>query len=134
MDARLDTGFESWGTFGETAEPLRVPGRLVYNPSDGLALELVESRTGPAVAAALDLPSHRVIYGRLIDGTLITLIDCITTKDGTRGRGRWTFDRPHRESRDLRWTRSGHRQSGAQQLHGRVVFTERLDLCAPSEA
>lgn len=80
MDARLDTAIESWGVFGEKAESLGFPGRLVYKPSEGLALELVESRTGAAAAAVLALPSVPVIYGRLVDGTLITLIDCITTK------------------------------------------------------
>ncbi len=80
MDVRLDTALESWGTFGEDLESLRVPGRLVYNPSEGLALELVESRTGAAAATVMGLPCLPVIYGRLIDGTLVTLIDCITTK------------------------------------------------------
>jgi len=80
MEARLDTGFESWGMFGENADSLLIPGRLVYSPSNGLALELIENRTGAAAAAVVGLPSLSVIYGRLIDGTLITLIDCITTK------------------------------------------------------
>lgn len=88
MDERLDTGFERWGMFGENVKSLPIPGRLVYNPSDGLLLERVESRTG--AAAAIGLPSLPVVYGRLIDGTLVTLIDCITTKTslGAGGVGR----------------------------------------------
>lgn len=87
MDARLDTAFESWGTFGETTESIQVPGRLIYEPSKGLSLDLVESKSGAAAAAVTSLPSVAVIYGRLIDGTLVTLMDCFTTKTSMRAGG-----------------------------------------------
>lgn len=80
MDARLDTAFESWGRFSETmTAPPVVPGRLSYDPLKGVNLELAGSPTGDDLHALVKMPYLPTLYGRLVNGTLLTLVDCIIT-------------------------------------------------------
>lgn len=77
MDARLDSAFESWGRFSETMTvPPVVPGRLSYDPHDGIALELVGPPPGSGVQALVELSSLPTLYGRLVNGTPVTLVEC----------------------------------------------------------
>ncbi|MCH8806175.1 MAG: hypothetical protein IH986_08815, partial [Planctomycetes bacterium] len=77
MDARLDSPFESWGNFSETmTDPPVVPGRLTYDPRDGIALELVGPPPGSSLQALMELPCLPTLYGRLVNGTPVTLVDC----------------------------------------------------------
>ena len=75
MDARLDSALESWGNFTEKmGEAPVIPGRLSYDPLKGVKLELVENRSGNATAAVVAMRPLPVIFGRLVDGTLVTLL------------------------------------------------------------
>ena len=81
MDARLDSAFESWGRFSETMTvPPVVPGRLSYDPLKGVNLELAGSPTGEDLHTLVEMPSLPTLYGQLVNGTLVTLVDCIITK------------------------------------------------------
>jgi hypothetical protein len=81
MNVNLDSAFESWGNFTEKAgEPPSVPGRLSYDPRKGIELQLVESRSGSAAATLVGMPPVPRLIGRLVDGTLVTLQDCIIAK------------------------------------------------------
>ena len=80
MEARLDSGFESWGHFGGgMTDSQEVPGRLSYDPANGISLELVRSPTGTDLRAAMDLHCPPTLYGRLVNGTRVTLVDYRTT-------------------------------------------------------
>lgn len=80
MDARLDSAFESWGRFSETVTvPRVVPGRLSYDPLKGVNLELAGSLTGDDLHTLVEMPSPPTLYGQLVNGTLVTLVDCIIT-------------------------------------------------------
>jgi len=81
MDVRLDSAFESWGNFSETmTDPPVVPGRLSYDPLDGIALDLVGLPPGSSIQALMDLPCPPTLYGRLVNGALVTLVDCKVAK------------------------------------------------------
>ncbi len=81
MDARLDSSFESWGKFTETiGEEPGIPGRLSYDPLKGIRLELVEKPSCADPRTLFLMPCIPVLLGRLVDGTLVTLLECITTK------------------------------------------------------
>jgi hypothetical protein len=81
MDARLDSAFETWGKFTKKMdEAPAIPGRLSYDPFRGVALELVENREGSDVGEVLAMCPIPVLFGQLVDGTLVTLLDCIITK------------------------------------------------------
>lgn len=81
MNARLDSVFESWGSFTATTKDAPgTPGRLSYDPREGIELELVGTPPGVGLPALMAMPSLATVYGRLVDGTLVTLVGCITTK------------------------------------------------------
>ena len=81
MDARLDSAFESWGHFSKTmTAPPVVPGCLTYDPLKGINLELAGSLSEGDLQTLMALPRLPTLYGRLVDGELVTLDDCITTK------------------------------------------------------
>ena len=88
MPARLDTKFESWGGFSKALDDTRIiPGRFSYDPASGAQLEVTEpmeqlrSNTFPAKA-----PPPITIYGQLVDGTFVTLENCVW-KFGNFGAG-----------------------------------------------
>ena len=85
MDTRLDSPFESWGGFSKTAIGSSIiHGRLRYDPKEGIKLDLVEHPDGAeAGLKAFFLDGEKpteTIFGRLVDGTLVTLSDCFITK------------------------------------------------------
>jgi hypothetical protein len=84
MDARLDSAFESWGKFSATmTDGPSIPGRLSYDPRKGIELELVMAPTAVGLSALMAEPSLPTLYGQLLNGTLVTLVGCITTKTQT---------------------------------------------------
>ena len=81
MDARLDSVFESWGSFAATmTDAPGTPGRLSYDPREGIELELVGTPPGIDLPGLMAMPSLPRIYGRLVDGSLVTMVGCLTTK------------------------------------------------------
>lgn len=81
MDVRLDSAFESWGNFTETmTAPPVVPGRLSYDPLEGIVLELVGPPPGSSLRALMELPCLPTLYGRLVNATPVTLVDCTIAK------------------------------------------------------
>jgi hypothetical protein len=80
MKARIDTPFESWGGFSSTrADDSMIHGRLQYLPDKGIILELVENPQG-ATAFTQAQSSVETMYGKLVDGTYVTLIGCFISK------------------------------------------------------
>jgi len=49
-----------------------IHGRLQYHPETGLKLELVENPQGEAALVAGGAAPINVMYGQLVDGTLVT--------------------------------------------------------------
>ena len=83
MDARLDSSFESWGLFTEKlADRPNTPGRLSYSPEKGVELELVPTAGAVDPDSLLSMRSAPKLYGQLVDGTLVTLVDCFITSVG----------------------------------------------------
>jgi len=80
MDARLDIPFESWGGFSETLQGSPViHGRLHFDPKEGIELDLVENPRGQG-PGAVEPPELDTLYGRLVDGTCVTLSGCFVRK------------------------------------------------------
>lgn len=81
MNVRLDTSFESWGGFSETisGSPF-IHGRLQYDPEIGIKLELVENPKGLQSLNLTNASSFPVLFGQLVDGTLVTLFKCLITR------------------------------------------------------
>jgi hypothetical protein len=86
MDARLDTGFEIWGGFSEREDETGfIHGRLRYDPATGIELELVENPRGLKSLGQAGEDSFEALYGQLVDGTLLTLKDCLITNTSFGG-------------------------------------------------
>jgi|GEM_PF-6978171 len=79
MEARLNTPFDSWGGFSTSPTGTMTYGRLLFHPEKGVKLELVENPQqtvfGYGQVAPLD-----TVYGKLVDGTLVTLCDCFISQ------------------------------------------------------
>src|SRR5271170_6085862 len=79
VDARLDKPFESPGGFGkEPSLKEYVHGKVKYDPSEGIELELVQNLQRKE--ALSPTAPGQTIYGRLADGSPVTLIDCWVRK------------------------------------------------------
>lgn len=88
MEARLDTSFEKWGRFGQTLDGSSVLyGRLSYDPERGISLELLEVPSGSDPFG--QQRDSSMLFGCLLDGTPVTLVDCMFTKSsmGAGGMG-----------------------------------------------
>ncbi len=80
MKARLDTALETWGRFSENEEDSPAsPGRLCYDPANGIELELVDYPSAATLFAQGSASSPATLFGQLVDGTLVTLVDCFIT-------------------------------------------------------
>src|ERR1035437_6994531 len=77
METRLDSVIDSRGGFSLAVKdsPI-IHGRLHYYPEKGIELELVENPLGSKAFGPGGLPPMSVIYGKLVDGTIVTLSDC----------------------------------------------------------
>ncbi len=80
MDAQFDKPFESWGGFSttESGKPM-IHGHLQYHPDKRIELDLVENQQGAAFGHQGVGTSIKIIYGQLVDGTLVTLFDCFVS-------------------------------------------------------
>ncbi len=78
MEARLDASFESWGRFSEQMDGSSpVNGRLSYDPTGGPSLELLGAPLSADVFGQRQ--DSRTIFGWLLNGTPVTLVDCWVT-------------------------------------------------------
>ena len=73
MDARLDSTFESSGGFWLPEESTKIHGRLRYDPTKGLELELVQNPTNSPAVLQANGQQLATMFGNLVDGTLVTL-------------------------------------------------------------
>jgi hypothetical protein len=53
-----------------------IHGRLLYTPASGIEVELVESPVGAGQLLQGNVPEIGTLFGQLVDGTLVTLLDC----------------------------------------------------------
>ena len=80
MDFRMDAAFESWGGFSESPEGSPVfHGKISYTPEAGVKLELPENPWGGDLSWGSGMPAVDLMFGQLVDGTLVTLAGCIIT-------------------------------------------------------
>jgi hypothetical protein len=76
MEPKMDVSFESWGGFWLPANPENVvQGRLLYEPTNGVALHLIGS-----VPGATGAETYEVLFGKLMDGTSVTVSDVFVTE------------------------------------------------------
>jgi hypothetical protein len=81
MDVQMDTSFESWGGFWQPGEnPRIVQGRLLYDPTTGIALDLTEAPSGMPPLGSEAQAQYSVLFGHLVNGTLVTLTRAFVTE------------------------------------------------------
>lgn len=86
MDVQMDTSFESWGGFWQPGEnPRIVQGRLVYDPTTGIALDLTEAPSGRLPLGSEEQAQYPVLFGQLVNGTLVTVTRAFVTESSFGG-------------------------------------------------
>jgi len=86
MNVQMDTSFESWGGFWQPGEnPRIVQGRLLYDPTKGITLDLTEAPSGMPPLGSEEQAQYSVLFGQLVNGTLVTVTEAFVTQSSFGG-------------------------------------------------
>ena len=82
MEARLDKPLDEWGRFWLPGDIHRVvSGRLIYDPAAGITTEIIGDLVPAKFNGTAD--KYPAIYGQLMSGSLVTLVEAFVTSHST---------------------------------------------------